>query len=358
MFNIQLQAAWQLGGDTLDPTLFALLEAMREQGSLRSAAQATSLSYRHVWGLLRKWEALLGQPLAILQRGRGARLSPLGEALLQARRQLDEQLAPTLAQAASSIERQLAGASGLKRRRLLIHASDDLALARLRDSPAAGDKLELDLMFHGSLENLTALAHGKCDLAGFHIAEQAGSAEIARLLRPDAHKLIGVAIREQGMMVAHGNPKAIHGLRDLTRRGLRFINRQQGSGTRLAFDQLIDNAGIARRRIRYQGEESTHLAVAQAIASGKADTGFGIQAAAAQYGLGFIALVSERYLLACRAERLKDNDVRALLQTLRGARFRTILAGLPGYDKAIAGKVMGVDEGLSGPRPAGVRANA
>src|SRR5450631_3287433 len=108
MFSIQLQAAWRLGGETLDPTLFALLEAMREQGSLRGAAQATSLSYRHVWGMMRKWEALLGQPLAILERGRGARLSPLGEALLQARQHLEERLAPALANEASAIERQLA----------------------------------------------------------------------------------------------------------------------------------------------------------------------------------------------------------------------------------------------------------
>jgi putative molybdopterin biosynthesis protein len=355
MYSIQLQASWQVSGDTMDSTLFALLEAMREKGSLRSAAQATSLSYRHVWGLLRKWEALLGQPLAILERGRGASLSPLGEALLQARRQLDEQLAPALIQAASGIERQLASAASPKRRRLLIHASHDLALAQLRALPAGRDKLEFELQFHGSLENLTALAHGQCDLAGFHVAEQARSAEIARLLRADAHKLIGVAIREQGLMVAHGNPKAIHGLRDLTRRGLRFVNRQQGSGTRLAFDQLLDSAGIARQQVRYQGEESTHIAVAAAIAGGAADTGFGILAAAAQYGLGFIPLLSERYLLACRAERLKDSDMQALLQTLRGARFRAILADLPGYDRAITGKVMGVADGLSGPRPAGAR---
>jgi putative molybdopterin biosynthesis protein len=356
MFSVQLHAAWRLHGEPLDTALFELIEVAREKGSLRAAAQATQLSYRHVWGLLRKWENLLGQPLVILERGRGARLSPLGEALLQARQQLDERLAPTFAQAASAIERQLVGATGLKRRRLLIHASHDLALAQLRDMPASGDRLELELQFHGSLENLTALAHGQCDLAGFHVAEQAGSPEIARLLRADTHKLIGVAIREQGLMVAQGNAKAIHGLRDLTRRGLRFVNRQQGSGTRLAFDQLLDSAGIARQRLRYQGEESTHVAVAAAIAGGAADAGFGIQAAAAQYGLGFIPLVSERYLLACRAERLKDADVQALVQTLRSARFRTILAGLPGYDKAIAGKVMDVGDGLSGPRPAGARA--
>jgi molybdate-binding protein len=158
-------------------------------------------------------------------------------------------------------------------------------------------------------------------------------------------------------MVTRGNPKAIHGLRDLTRRGLTFVNRQPGSGTRLAFDQLLDNAGIARQRLHYQSEQVTHLAVAAAIAGGSADAGFGIQAAAAEYGLGFIPLVSERYLLACRGERLKDSDVQALLRTLRGTRFRTILAGLPGYDKAIAGKVMEVGEGLSGPRPAGGRAS-
>ena len=352
MINVRLEAVWRCGDEVFDATAFALLQAMRDRGSLQSAAHATGLSYRHVWGLMRKWEAVFGQPLAILERGRGARLTPLGEVLLQARQQIDQQLSPALVQATAELHRQLAAASGRKRRRLLIHASHDLALAKLRDLPASDDKLELDLHFAGSLENLTALARGQCDLAGFHVAEQAGAPELARLLQPGTDKLIGVAVREQGLMVPRGNPKSIFGLRDLTRRGLRFVNRQPGSGTRLAFDQLLDNAGIARRRLHYQGEELTHLAVAAAIAGGAADAGFGIQAAAAQYSLGFIPLASERYMLACRADRLKDADLQALLRLLRGAPFRSLLASLPGYDKAIAGKVMEVSEGLRGPRPA------
>ena len=233
--------------------------------------------------------------------------------------------------------------------RLLIHASHDLALAQLRDASGG----ELDLHFHGSMENLAALSRGQCDLAGFHVAEQAPTPELSRWLKAGVHKLIGVAVREQGLMVARENPLRIQGLRDLVRSGVRMVNRQQGSGTRLVFDELLDAAGIERDRLRgYQVEEFTHLAVAATVASGMADAGFGIRAAAAQSGLGFIPLASERYLLACRGDRLQLPELRKFIALLRSARFGTILSRLPGYDNAITGRVTDVAHGLAGPRPA------
>jgi len=257
-------------------------------------------------------------------------------------------LAPHLAELAREFERELHGEAIARTPQLNIHASHDLALERLPEIAEA--VLRLKLQFHGSVESLQALARGDCDLAGFHVAEQWQTPEILDRLKPGVHKLIGLAIRDQGLIVARGNPKGIQGLRDLA--GLQFVNRQRGSGTRLVFDQLLARAGIEGGRISgYAREEFTHVAVAAAVADGSADAGFGIRAAAAQLELGFIPLVNERYLLACDAARVESAELKQFLALLRGKPFNAVLAGLPGYDNAITGRIMGVEEGLAGPRP-------
>ncbi len=226
-----------------------------------------------------------------------------------------------------------------------------MALERLPELTEGA--LQLGLRFHGSVESLDALARGDCDLAGFHVAEQWPTPEILRRLDPNVHKLIGLAVREQGLIVARGNPKGIQSLHDLVRPGLRFVNRQRGSGTRLVLDQLLARAGIASSDLSgYSREAFTHTAVAAAVADGSVDAGFGIRAAAAHLGLGFIPLVSERYVLACTSNRMESSEVRKLLAFLRGKAFKAVLASLPGYDNAITGRVMEIAEGLDGPRPA------
>ncbi|MGB7541190.1 MAG: substrate-binding domain-containing protein [Burkholderiales bacterium] len=353
MKSVKIEPVWKLGDERFEASFFDLLQAIRDRGSLAAAARAVDLSYRHVWDLMRRCERALGQPLARLERGRGAELTAAGEALLGLQQRLGKLVAPALRKMESELVRELAVAGQKRPRQIVLHVSHDLALAQLRDSPGRDDKSRLEFHFHGSRENLLALSRGHCDFAGFHIAEQTGAPELARLLKPGTHKVIGVALRDQGLMVARGNPKRVQGLHDLTRRGVRFVNRQPGSGTRLVLDQLLDNAGIDGKRIAgYQAEEFTHLAVAATVAGGMADAGFGIRAAAAQYGLGFIPLVTERYLLACRGDRIDPAVLREVSALLRGRRFKDIIAGLPGYDDAIAGIIMDVGEALAGPRPA------
>lgn len=349
MVQVKLDAAWRLGADTaeaVDPALFALLRAIGESGSLAQAARALGLSYRHVWGLLGKWEQQIGQPLAQLQQGRGASLSPFARKLLWAEQRARERLQPSLERVAAELQQELAQLERARPAQLLICASHDLALARLRDTLARRGGLHLELQFHGSLESLESFARGRCDLAGFHVPAPGPGVElepaIARLLKPRKHSLIGLAVREQGLMLARGNPKRVRKLGDLMRVGVRFINRQPGSGTRIAFDRLLEQAHVESRRISgYQQEEFTHLAVAATIAGGMADAGFGIRAAAVQYGLDFILVERERYLLACHSERLNDPLVQQLLALLRGRAFHALLAALPGYDPAIAGKLLG-----------------
>jgi len=122
-------------------------------------------------------------------------------------------------------------------------------------------------------------------------------------------------------------------------------------------DQLLARAGIASSLISgYSREEFTHMAVASAVADGSADVAFGIRAAAAQLELGFIPLVSERYLLACDADRLESAELKKFLALLRSKPFKAVLASLPGYDNAITGRVMELADGLAGPRPARITA--
>jgi putative molybdopterin biosynthesis protein len=150
-------------------------------------------------------------------------------------------------------------------------------------------------------------------------------------------------------MVAAGNPKKIQGLPDLTRRDVKMINRQPNSGTRLELDQLLREANIDAGLIAgYDTFEFTHLAVAATIASGMCDVGFGIEAAAAQYKLGFIPLLRERYYLACRSEIVSARPLSALIAVLKSEEFAALAGKLAGYDWAGAGETLSAEVVLGG----------
>src|SRR6185295_4366799 len=142
---------------------------------------------------------------------------------------------PGLESVRQEIEQVLSQAMETSPMRLSICASHDLALAALRDQLAHREGLKLDIRFKGSVESLDGFARGRCSLAGFHIAEglaPSASAEFGRFLRPQ-HRVIGMATRTQGLMTRSGNPKQILSLADLTRSGVRIVNRQKESGSRI-----------------------------------------------------------------------------------------------------------------------------
>jgi len=353
MIRVKLQYEWQLqpgGGHAVEPILFRVLYAIHASGSLAGAARTARLSYRHVWGLMGKWERMFGKPLVKLNRGRGAELTEFGQKLLWAEQLVQARLAPELESVGHEIERALSRVTEASPTRLAICASHDLALAQLRDRLAQTEGLKLDLRFLGSLASLAALSKGQCSIAGFHIAEgmePSATAMFRRYLKPRQHKLIGLATRTQGLMVAKGNPKNIHDLSDLTRNGVRLINRQRDSGSRVEFDELLSGAGIDPASIDgYHTEEFTHLAIAATVAGGMADAGYGIRAAAAHYGLDFIPLLTERYYLACRSDSMEEPLQASLVELLHGPELREILSGMPGYGTAITGKFYDVGDVL------------
>jgi molybdate transport repressor ModE-like protein len=315
--EFELDTQW-LAGEGLPPRhgrdLLRLLGALSGAASLREAAHQAGLSYRHAWGLLGAGARTLGAPLVDMQRGRGARLTPFGRRLLEAdahvRATLDGQLERLRRDVRAMLSEGLPG----RRRRIALRASHDLALPLL--ARLSAPRLDLDVTFHGADECLAGLARGECDLAGFHVANAlpraaAAAAAVGRWLDPRRHQLVHFVAREQGIIVRPGI--RVRGIHDLARPGVRFLNRPSGT------------------------HEDVDLAVAAAVADGRADAGFGLRAAAARYELEFVPLATERYYLAAARKSLREPAFQALLATLRSREFAAAVAALPGYDIAMAG---------------------
>ncbi|MEO5701392.1 MAG: substrate-binding domain-containing protein [Casimicrobiaceae bacterium] len=341
--------AWTHGDPpvAVDPRLLPLLQGISDSGSLAAAVETLQLSYRAAWGLLRSYEARMGAALVALSRGRGARLTPLGERLLQAHRNGTARLAD-LVPALTVDLRPLPSTSTAPARhrvpRLVIAASHDLALAALRDDLARSAALAIEIAFMGSLHALERFHAGDVTVAGFHVPIQTrGSALIdlapfRRLLRVRRDRLLRFVDREQGLILARGNPRKVRSFRDVAARQLRFVNRQRGSGTRILIDALLTREHIAPARIDGYGvEEFTHRAVAATIAAGGAEAGFGLRAAADELGLGFVPLTHETYYLALTRAALRTPAVSALVAYLRAPGFAALVRDLPGYRGEHAG---------------------
>jgi molybdate-binding protein len=201
-----------------------------------------------------------------------------------------------------------------------------------------------------------ALRDGACDVAGFHIPhgplQAAALAHYARWLDQPDLLLIDIATRRQGLMLAPGNPKKIYELSDLARAGVRFINRQAGSGTRFLLEGLLSQAGVAAHRIPgFEHGEFTHAAVAAYVASGMADVGFGLETPARHFKLDFLPLASERYFLLCRADRLETPALQQVLGTLRSEAFRQAVDALPGYHAVQPGQVTPLAQAFTSDAP-------
>ena len=348
------RADGQRGADIENP-LFTLLSAVREHGSIQHAATALGASYRHVWGSLKQWQDVLGEPLVSWSQGQPARLTPFAERLLWAEARARAKLVPHIEALRAELERVMAEALDGSQQLLTVFASHDLALPLLRERAAAEHGLHIDLRFAGSMDALRALSEGRCAVAGFHVPPLSeGGNVFARglkpLLKPGRHKLIGCVQRWQGLMVAKGNPLQIGSLSDLcdARQPVRFVNRQAGSGTRLLTDHLLQQQGLAPDRIAayFDATEDSHLAVAAAVASGVADAGMGIEAAAREFGLDFVPLMEEAYYLVCLADVLDTPAVSLLRQALADPAWQAAVQQMPGYRTADAGEVLSLVRAL------------
>ncbi len=201
----------------------------------------------------------------------------------------------------------------------------------------------------GSQGGLVALRRGEAHMAGSHLLDpQDGSYNISyiRQYMPNIPvKVIALVGRDQGLIVKKGNPKGIKSLGDLAGNGqeggVQFVNRQRGAGTRVLLDYHLNLMTISPESIAgYSQDEYTHLGIATAVASGRADCGLGIAAAAQALDLDFIPLFQERYDLVIPKQHADDNLLAPLFDLLADARFREAVSQLKGYDVSVMGTVI------------------
>jgi putative molybdopterin biosynthesis protein len=197
----------------------------------------------------------------------------------------------------------------------------------------------------GSQGGLIALKRGEAHLAGSHLLDPAtGEYNLAALrqyLPGVPVRLMALVEREQGLMVRRGNPKGIHGLHGLFRSDVQYVNRQRGAGTRILLDYQLNLMGMVATNIHgYNREEYTHLGVAAAVASGRADCGLGIPAAAQALDLDFVPLFHERYDLVIPMEFARSDLLNPLFDVMHSAEFRRQISALPGYDVRRMGEVI------------------
>ena len=354
----RLQLHYTLSKDSspalLRNPLIDLLQAVSSQGSISGGARALGLSYRHVWGELKRWENELGNELVIWEKGQRAHLTEFGNKLMWAERQAQARLSPQIEALRAELERSYALAFDNSVHVVTLYASHDDALSRLREHalqgdplalPQEGGRLHLDIRFTGSVDAIRALNEGRCVMAGFHTLLETGKKTLTErsykpLLQPGQHKIIGFARRTQGLMVARGNPLNLRSLQDVVQHQARFANRTLGSGTRVVLDELLAQAGLLASNLKgYAHTEPSHSAVAQAVAAGQCDAGLGIAAAAQAAGLDFVPLADESYHLVCLKSALAQPGIAALLQLLQTPQWLGQINTIPGYQAQQSGQV-------------------
>ena len=333
--SLRIDAQLTTASGTIDLIeLRDLLQLVDRHSSIRAVVQAMQsqathkLNYRSVWGRLEHYHHVLGRHLVIKRQGQGSALSAFGKTLLI---HLDEQLvAPvgldlTAARLKSTVEQLVSGRASAA---LRVSASHDPELIAIMQTMPD----HFSLQTTGSHAAVSALLSDNADIAGFHATgDQATALQRFGFIAKQLPKywVRQVVLREQGLMVRKGNPKNIRVLQDLGKRSVQFINRQLRSGTRQLLDQLLADAGMYGGAIRgFEDEEFTHRAVAAVVASGHADAGLGLAAAAYQFKLDFIPLVQEVFYLAGRVDSEHLTPVVALVQ-----RFEQVGVKTKGYQR-------------------------
>ena len=346
--KLDFDVRWLLSDsrDELDKRLLELLTKISVNGSLQSAAKEVGISYRTAWQIIHYWNSAFETPLCIMERGRGAKLTPLGKKLIDTKIDIESNFTDALRDTASELNKNIDELTGKtnKQKKLIAYASHDLAISFFQELCEQSNNLEIDFNSRGSLDALKQLQTSQYNIAGFHFPE----GNIAKLLTPEykqllddeKHLFIHLATRQQGLIFKTSLSDHIKDINGVTRRSIKFINRQKGSGTRAIFDQLINLNNISKKDINgYKKEEFTHTAVAAMISSGQADIGFGLEAAASQFKLSFLPLITEHYVIGIN-KSLADKTKAILRKILKDESLKKKINKLPGYNASLTGKVI------------------
>ena len=228
---------------------------------------------------------------------------------------------------------------------VVIIGSHDINIDILADEiRGQGHNIRISSGNVGSLGGLIALKKGTCHMAGSHLLDtETGEYNISyikRYLKGVRISVFHLVLRDQGLIVAKGNPKGIKGIEDLAGSDIVFVNRQAGSGTRVLFDYKLGQLGIEPKAIKgYDHDEFTHMAVAVDVLSGAADCGMGIFAAARALDLDFVAMVREQYDLVIPSAMVEQSNIKVVLDTIRSRHFRERVTALGGYDPSKSGEL-------------------
>lgn len=352
--KLSISPAWvfRTGSDELfEPVLFRLLENIQAKGKLTTAAVAAGISYRHAWNLLNRGADILGLPLVIMHKGRGSQLSPLGETLLWAEQRVSARLGPQIDSMAAELNDQIQQLLAGARPTLRMHASHGYAVALL---PEFSQQANINLQYRNPEEALSALNRNECDVASFHLPACPALAprvleHYQQHLDHRNHRLIRFVTRREGLMLRKGEHEQIRTLADLSASGLSFISRDPQSGTRILLNLLLRQQGLAEDSInRTAQREFTHTAIAAFVASGMAEVGFGVQAAADQFGLDFIEMACEHYMLIYRQDRLPSATLDNLTRLLESPKLIERINMVPGYEPDNPGEITTLDALVAG----------
>lgn len=226
-----------------------------------------------------------------------------------------------------------------------LSGSHDFLVEHFAKQAAISLNLQIQPSYIGSLEGLMMLYRGHCDIAAIHLLDPASQEYnlpfIHQLFVYESILVLRLAAREQGFIVAKGNPKRIQDFTDLIRKDVQFVNRQKGAGTRFLLDSKLSSHGIDPAGIKgYTNEEWNHLSAASYISRGMADAAFGIQSAASHLGLDFIPVAKENFDLVFRFTEENKHNLSKLIHYLQSPAFKESLTDLEGYSIEDLGKII------------------
>lgn len=237
------------------------------------------------------------------------------------------------------VDAELLGDGGAIAGNLLAIGSHDLTIDLIGSmlKEKTGGAVKISSTNVGSIGGLVALRKKSAHFAGAHLLDtetgEYNHSYVKRYLPSTPVRLITLVHRWQGFMVAKGNPKGIKSIDDLRRDDVVFVNRQQGSGTRILLDYELARAGIPHEELNgYENDEYTHMNVAMAVVSGAADAGLGIRAAASALDLDFIPVTRERYDLVIPEEVFFEDKLQQMLEIIRSGEFKRQVLELGGYE--------------------------
>ena len=227
---------------------------------------------------------------------------------------------------------------------LLMAGSDDLLLQKVLSlyyKKGMGTVFFANL---GSMGGLKSLRLGLCHIGTCHLLQDDNAEynfDFAKEELDRAPVFVNFSKREQGILLQKGNPKGICSVVDLAKKGVRIVNRQLGTGTRLLLDYEISRSEISSSQIEgYQREVSRHMDAGLEVLSGRADAAPAIRAVAGLLDLDFLPLRWERYDLLIARERFFEKGIQDFIGLLHEKEFRDLAASFTGYDISLCGKMI------------------